>query len=377
MKKARILALYLPQFHPIKENDEFWGRGFTEWRNVAKAKPLFAGHNQPRIPADLGFYDLRLEQVREEQAMMAKEYGIEGFCYWHYWFGNGKMLLEKPLEWVVQSGKPDFPFCVGWANHSWSNKTWETNEKEKKIIDFVKQDYLGDEDIISHFMYLLPMFQDKRYVCVDEKPLFMVFNPSDIPDNSRLIEIWNNLAKKHGLKGIHFVARLDSVEEHETQGEIATSQNTAKRYKEYLNMGYDAIYSVPVLRMKKMTEKNALVNKLKRKLGIEKKVDCYDYCKMIPYMLCEEDKKEYVYPQIMPRWDNTPRQGNNGFMFSNESPENFDKAMKNVVEYIKEKKYDHRIVFAHSWNEWGEGAYLEPDTVYGKKFLEVIKRNIL
>ena len=162
MSKARVIAFYLPQFHPVKENDEMWGKGFTEWTNVAKAKPLYKGHYQPQIPADLGFYDLRVPDVRVEQANMAKEYGVEGFCYWHYWFGNGKRILERPFNEVLQSGSPDYPFCLGWANHSWSNKTWQKTAHFTKNITFLEQTYPGDEDYILHFNTLLPAFKDHR-----------------------------------------------------------------------------------------------------------------------------------------------------------------------------------------------------------------------
>ena len=162
--KARVIAYYLPQFHPVPENDKYWGKGFTEWTNVASAKPLFRGHYQPRIPSDLGFYDLRIPQVREEQAQLASEAGIEGFCYWHYWFGNGKMLLEKPFEEVLTTGKPDFPFCLCWANHTWSTKGWR---KDADVEVIAEQTYPGDEDYVEHFNYCLPAFKDKRYITVD------------------------------------------------------------------------------------------------------------------------------------------------------------------------------------------------------------------
>ena len=175
--KARVLAYYLPQFHPVPENDKFWGPGFTEWTNVAKAKPLFRGHYQPRIPADLGFYDLRLPEVREQQAQLAREAGIEGFCYWHYWFGNGRQLLQRPFNEVLASGKPDFPFCLAWANHDWSTKSWQRGKgKVDSSVMIEKQLYPGDEDYIHHFNYVLPAFRDHRYITVDGKPLFLIFD---------------------------------------------------------------------------------------------------------------------------------------------------------------------------------------------------------
>ena len=204
-KKARVIAFYLPQFHPIPENDKWWGKGFTEWTNVAKAKPLFRGHDQPRIPADLGFYDLRMPEVREMQAELACEAGIEGFCYWHYWFGNGRMLLERPFREVLDSGKPKFPFCLGWANHSWSTKTWIDKKGAVGNAVIAEQTYPGVDDYRMHFDYLLPAFKDRRYIKVDGKPIFVIFAPLDIPDVSSFISLWRRLAQEAGLNGIHFV----------------------------------------------------------------------------------------------------------------------------------------------------------------------------
>ena len=171
--KARVLAYYLPQFHPIPENDEWWGKGFTEWTNVGKAKPLFPGHYQPHVPADLGYYDLRVPETREAQAQMAREYGIEGFVYWHYWFGNGKRLLERPFNEVLESGKPDFPFALAWANETWSG-FYHGLRDEKQIL--IEQTYPGEEDYIAHFNALLPAFKDKRYITCDGKPIFVIYH---------------------------------------------------------------------------------------------------------------------------------------------------------------------------------------------------------
>src|SRR5690606_21147409 len=204
-KKARVIAFYLPQYHPIPENDETWGKGFTEWTNVGKARPLFKGHYQPRVPADLGYYDLRLPEVREAQAQMAREAGIEGFMYWHYWFGNGKRVLERPFNEVLESGKPDFPFCLGWANHSWTTHSWNSKTQWKKNAVIFEQLYPGVDDFINHFNTVLPAFKDSRYITVDDKPIFMGYAPQEIPDVKLFVTTWRKLAEENGLPGIHFV----------------------------------------------------------------------------------------------------------------------------------------------------------------------------
>lgn len=187
--KARVIAMYLPQYHPIKENDNVWGKGFTEWNNVAKARPLFRGHHQPNIPADLGFYDLRLPETRELQAKLAKEAGIEGFMYWHYWFGNGKRLLERPFNEVLESKKPDFPFCLGWANHDWKTSTWATMGNFQANHMICEQKYLGDEDYVMHFNYCLKAFKDHRYIKVDGKPFFLLYDAKALPNSHHFFDL--------------------------------------------------------------------------------------------------------------------------------------------------------------------------------------------
>ena len=197
MNKPIIIANYLPQFYQTPENDAWWGTGFTEWTNVAKAKPLFKGHYQPKIPADLGFYNLKNDWIREKQAELAKEAGITAFCYWHYWLGNGKRLLELPFNEVLATGEPDFPFCLGWANHDWQKKEWVTFKSIVVKEYLVKQEYGGAEDIIDHFNQMLPAFKDKRYVKVDGRLLFKIFRPDLIPDTKVFFDTWNKLAVKN------------------------------------------------------------------------------------------------------------------------------------------------------------------------------------
>ena len=212
-KKARVIAFYLPQFHPIPENDLWWGKGFTEWTNVTKGRPLFRGHKQPHVPADLGYYDLLDPQVRLKQAELAREAGVDGFCYWHYWFGNGRQLLEKPLQEVIRLGQPDFPFCLGWANHNWEKKLWnsEISPLSKQLL--AKQLYPGVEDIDRHFYAMLPAFKDPRYMRIDNRLIFLVYTPHENPLMQTHIERWQELAVKEGLGGFYFIAQCRRKEE--------------------------------------------------------------------------------------------------------------------------------------------------------------------
>ena len=215
------------------------GKGFTEWTNVAKCKPRFRNHYQPKIPTELGFYDLRLPSVRQQQADLAAEAGIEGFCYWHYWFGDGKVILEKIFNEVLASGKPDFPFCLAWANHSWTSKTWTKDNKELPNI-LIEQKYLGEEDYTKHFYYVLPAFKDKRYITVDDKPFFLIYNPLEFHDVRYFIRLWRKLALKNGLKGIHFVGIANTAMYRSVvtkKYEHVKLNNAAENFQFVLNLG--------------------------------------------------------------------------------------------------------------------------------------------
>ena len=380
--KARVIAFYLPQFHPIPENDKWWGKGFTEWTNVAKAKPLFKGHYQPRIPADLGFYDLRLPEVREQQAQMAREAGIEGFCYWHYWFGNGKMLLEKPFQEVLKTGKPDFPFCLGWANHSWKTGTWTRDGNDQMIAE---QRYGGYEDYKMHFDYVLPAMQDERYIKVDGKPLFVIFDPYGLPHD--FIEVWRNLAKENGLKGIHFVGYTFNAlgrPIHNKKGEQITSgffnPHEVEKYYNYLieELGFDAVVPIGTYRAEVLTKNKywfALQRKLSTSLNINIK-NLYDYAEVMRHYYAKEDANEKVYPSLLPQWDRSPRSGMNG-IYINSTPEKFGQTITEALDIIKDKKDEHKILFLKSWNEWAEGNYVEPDLKFGTGYLDVLRKKLL
>jgi hypothetical protein len=355
--KARVIALYLPQFHPISENDLWWGKGFTEWTNVGKAKPLFRGHYQPRVPADLGYYDLRVPETREEQAKMAKESGIEGFCYWHYWFGDGKRLLERPFNEVLSSGKPDFPFCLAWANSSWEDKLFNKNGSKKVLIE---QTYPGEEDHINHFYSLLPAFRDKRYIRVDDKPLFMVYSFKEMPDSVAFIRLWNQLAKENGLKGIHFVAHT----------------YLEKDIPQILNDGFDDVNLVRLFHF--FRHDFSFIEKLYMKAMriIFGKGRIVSYKRAIKYFSGEEDYWDYCYPTLIPNWDHSPRSGRGNHILVGSTPKLFFEHIQNVLKTVERKEYQNKLIFLKSWNEWAEGNYMEPDLKYGRGYLDVLKQSL-
>ena len=354
--KPRVIAFYLPQFHPTPHNNEWYGKGFTEWTNVAKAKKLFWGHEQPHIPADLGFYDLRLPEVREEQARLAKDAGIEGFCYYHYWFAPNEFELELPFNEVLKSGKPDFPFMLCWANETWQKKFWNIDGSIEKY-DLRTQTYGGIKDYTQHFYDVLPAFKDKRYIKIDGKPAFMIYKALQIPDLQKFIELWQKLAKENGLPGIFFIGQ---------------SIITEQEYEQTLKSGIDAMNSVRLY--ENYNSKPFIFRalyKCYRLLFIRPVIKKYK--KIYRTFINELDYKDNVFPTIIPNWDHTPRSGRGGYVMTGATPKYFAKHIKQVFSVLKQKKTDKQIVFIKSWNEWGEGNYLEPDLKYGRKHLEALK----
>lgn len=351
-KKIRAIAFYLPQFYPTPENDEWWAPGFTEWTNVARAKPLFKGHYQPRIPGELSFYDLRLPSVRERQAELACEAGIEGFCYWHYWFGNGKRLLSEVFKEVVETGKPDFPFCLCWANHSWYQKTWDPTKPDKLLME---QTYPGVDDYKAHFYEMLPAFKDDRYIKVDGKLLFGVFNSGSMPDSKLFFDTWNILAKENGLEGFYFFALV--------QG--------SKRIVDLNQTGYDSIvYDAyhDALENERKGLFNKTIMRFWRKLRSLPLVCNYeDYTREA---LSRFKNNPTWIPCIDPDFDHTPRSGNRTGMLHKSTPEKWGDFVNKTCSLItKGHSYDN-LLFIKAWNEWGEGNYLEPDMRYGKAYIE-------
>lgn len=348
------LAFYLPQFHPIPQNDEWWGPGFTEWTNVAKAKPLFKGHEQPLIPADLGFYDLRLHQTRLDQAEMAKKYGVHGFIYYHYWFGKGKMILEKPMEEVLELKTPDFPFCICWANHSWS-KIWTGDENSL----LMKQEYLGQEDVEQHIAYLVPFFKDPRYIKVNGAPLLMIFDVN-IPNAKELIDAYKLEAKKYGIEDIYVMA-----------------SNITPASKDVKAAGFDSRVSYAYQQaLSDEIEQQSILSKVKFKL---KQIQHKNFPRIVDYQsvsnrIVNKASDVATYPMVVPNWDNTPRKENLGFILQNATPQLFKDNLNNAINYLNhETELPEKFLILKSWNEWAEGNILEPDSRHGHQFLQALK----
>ncbi len=356
--KTKLLAFYLPQYYPTPYNDEWWQPGFTEWTNVAKAKPLFRGHYQPKIPKDLGFYDLRVSETREKQAALAKEYGIDGFCYWHYWFA-GRRLLEIPFQEVVESGKPDFPFCLCWANHSWYKKMWNPDVKKKEDILLIEQTYPGKQDYINHFNSLLPAFKDHRYIKDDDgRLLFSIYAGWNFVDTELFFKTWNDLAKENGLKGFRFISYAMHPEDD----------------KKALAKGFDCVTHDFV------TMRPNGISYLKRKwknflIKYFKKPFLYDYNDYIQVIKEQCVADEHHYPCVIPNFDHSSRSSSYGTIYGNATPEKWEEVLK--IALNKENKNEkNRFVFIKAWNEWGEGNYLEPDLKFGRGWLEAVKNAI-
>lgn len=355
----RVIAYYLPQFHEIPENNEWWGEGFTEWTNVKKAVPLFKGHYQPKIPGELGYYDLNNTTIREAQAKMAKDSGIEAFCYWHYWFGNGQKLLEMPFKEVLNTKSPDFKFCLGWANESWKAKVWSNQDgSEDKIL--IEQFYPGEKDIIDHFNHILSAFKDERYLKIDDKPVFVIYRPFQLNGQSYFIETWNKLAKENGLKGIHFVGHT----------------LYSKEIEDILNLGFDAVNVFPLGDCKRSKIQIILHLKSLILFSLKLKPLVYQYKNAINSFNIKENYKENVYPSIIPNWDHTSRSKKYGFVLDNSNPKLFKRHVECIFDSIVDKPKEKQLVFLKSWNEWGEGNYIEPDLKFGNQYLQTIKRII-
>lgn len=358
--KKRIIAIHLPQFHPFPENDEWWGKGFTEWTNVTKAKPRFPGHYQPHLPTETGFYDMRLPEVRQMQAEMAKAYSIDGFCYYHYWF-NGKLLMERPVEEILSSGKPDFPFMLCWANENWSRK-WDGG----KGSVLIHQDYSREDDV-DHIRWLCGhVFLDSRYIRVKDKPVFVVYRPFENPKAGEMVATWRSVAREEFGMELYLIG----VERIHSEGE------------RILSLGFDATLDFQPLSLNGFERKSPLgypfmiwdkfLHSKPNPFSI-----LIPYKRYVDYKIKEPDVAYKMFPCVSPGWDNASRRVGKPFTaFYGNTPQSFGKWISNTLKRFKPYGRDEDFVFINAWNEWAEGNHLEPDRKWGTAFLEAVKTAI-
>lgn len=351
--QARAVAFYLPQYFPIPENDEWWGPGFTEWTNTARAKPLFPGHQQPNLPGELGFYDLRVPETRQAQSDLAREHGVEAFVYWHYWFGEGDRILERPFTEVLHSGEPEISFCLAWANQTWTGIWHGAKDRVLK-----QQSYPGPEDDARHFETVLPAFRDPRYFRVDDRPVFYVFRPEELPNAAEFVDRWQAMARGAGLPGLYLVA------------EVSDLLGAGPRYGRGAEDGFDA--SVYMRLPAKVTRATHLRMRLMRKALGGPEVYPYSDTAMSLFPTGSQ-----LQPCVYPNWDNTPRSGRGGLALTGASPEKFGRNVRDAVATLADRPEQERILWVKSWNEWAEGNHLEPDLVHGRRWLEALREGLI
>ncbi len=347
-RNLRPIAFVLPQFHPFPENDQWWGKGFTEWTNVTKAVPLYKGHYQPHLPTDLGFYDLRLPQARQAQADMAREYGIQGFCYYHYWF-NGKRLLHEPIDGMLAQKELDMPFMFCWANENWTRR-WDGQESDVLI----RQEY-SEADDIEHIRWLCAnIFSDERYITINNRPVFAIYDERHFPDLARTVEIWRKIAKEEFGFDDLYLCLLESF----------------NRKVHPVEAGFDAAIEFSPHKIIKYKIKKSRL----QKWGIKKWFDLRDYKRGMMESINRVMPEYKVFRSVTPSWDNTPRKGERGSIAIGSGPEVYEHWLRTMVESFEPYSKDENLLFINAMNEWAEGNHLEPCRRSGRTFLEATKR---
>jgi hypothetical protein len=335
-----LLAFYLPQFHPVPENDAWWGRGFTEWNNVVRARPVFDGHYQPHLPGELGFYDLRVPEVREQQAVLARAHGISGFCYYHYWFGGGRRALDRPFAEVLRSGSPDFPFCLAWANENWTQE-WDAGDR----AILMPQQY-SDEDDEEHGRFLMDVFDDPRYIKIDGRPLLLVYRAQQIPDPRKTFKRWREMARNQGFPDL-YILRFETHADFRDPSTFGCDASA-----EFLPHGFVGLKTI-------------------RPRGCHETNTVFAYDDVASYFANREPASWVRYPCVVPGWDNTPRQPDGKIVaITDTSVETYEWWLRQALERAEREHPSQPIVFVNAWNEWAEGAHLEPDERHGRAFLE-------
>lgn len=356
----KIIAFYLPQFHTFPENDQWWGKGFTEWTNVKKAKPLFKGHYEPRVPLNNNYYYLLDKKVWKWQIETAHKYGVYGFCFYHYWF-SGKKLMHKPIELFLQNKDLDQNFCICWANETFSRR-WNGHEEDVLI----KQEHGDKLEWKEHFEYLLPYFLDSRYIKIDGKPLFVLYKPEIFPNYIDMFEYWNQLALQAGLPGMKFAIQSaiwnnkKSIDDSHVDYRIMFEPGfTGLREGHSLSFYFDSF--------------KCKVFKAFHKRVNAQPISYPAYCKDILKRPVTSDK---FIPGLFVNWDNTPRKGENGSVTLKNDPKIFGETCLKLIEKTR-SEYKKDMIFVNAWNEWAEGCYLEPDEKYKFDYLEELRNALI
>ena len=350
MSAPRVVAFYLPQFHPIPENDEWWGAGFTEWFNVVTARPLYGDHDQPKLPADLGFYDLRTEETRMAQADLAREYGVDAFCYYHYWFG-GRRLLSRPFDDVLRTGRPRLSFCLCWANENWTRR-W--NGDERGVL--MRQRY-SKEDDEAHIRHLVPALRDPRYLRVDGRPVLTVYRTSHLPDASQTAARWRRIAAEEGIADL-FLCKVEGFREEEGD----------PRHR-----GFDAsIDFTPNRHVLRARRSSRIVRYARRTVGFDAGARYlrFEYRDVVREALSRPAAPYPRIPCVFPAWDNTARRGRGATIVGGSTPDLYRQWLEHALEVTPVLPGGDRLVFVNAWNEWAEGAFLEPSRRWGRQYLE-------
>jgi lipopolysaccharide biosynthesis protein len=357
MSEVKKIAFYLPQFHPIPENDLWWGKGFTEWTNVKKIKPVFEGHHQPNVPTEeLGYYDLRDIEVIKKQAEIAVKYGISGFCFYYYWF-DGKKLLDTPLKNLLNNKKPDFPFCICWANENWTRR-WDG--KESEIL--INQNHT-DKDDEAFIRGLLNFFLDKRYIKINDKPLLIIYRTSLFPDIKKSAGIWRRIAKEEGFPDL-YLARVEGMDD-ELDPKSINFDASIEFAPDWRRIGQ------PINQQKDLYSEF-----VEKKIFHKSSPALYDYCLTMNNMINRPAPNYKYFRGAFPSWDNTPRRAEKGTVFWGSNPDYFQYFLSRQIVNTLENKLlsdQEKFVFINAWNEWGEGCYLEPDKINGHRNLEAVR----
>ena len=352
----RFLAFFLPQFHPIPENDEWWGPGFTEWTNVVRARPRFPGHYQPHLPADLGFYDLRVPEVRHQQAELARTHGIDGFCYYHYWF-NGRRLLERPVDDLLRTGEPDFPFALCWANENWT-RVWDGGDQHQLMTQ-----HYSEADDRAHLRELARYMSDPRYIRVDGKPLFLVYRAHHLPDPRRTTDVWREEAARLGL-GDLYLCRVEAWWADREDPRPLGFDAGVEFQPDFMRLG-------PILHRELWRR---VPRRLFRPSSGYRPNNVHEYRAMVELSLGRPPVPYKRYRCVTPSWDNAARRKTGALILRDSTPELYERWLRAVIDEFEPYGPEENFVFVNAWNEWAEGNHLEPDERWGRAYLEAHAR---